>query len=55
VRVRSHAPASSGSAGTDCRSSTKLAISSTENRIPAMAAARGARSLEAVKPAVGGI
>ncbi len=39
--VSSHAPTSNGSDGMDRRSSQRLVISSSENRIPAMAAARG--------------
>lgn len=47
----SHAPASSGSDGTERRKSTKLVIGRSAKTIPAMAAARGARSCAAVKVA----
>jgi hypothetical protein len=41
--VVSHAPTSSGSAGVESRSSHRLEIKRIENRIPAIAAARGVR------------
>src|SRR5262249_26513716 len=41
--VLSHAPGSSGSAGTEMRKSQKATISSAEKRIPATAAAFGVR------------
>ena len=55
ARVRSQAPASSGLAGTENRRSTKLVISRTEKRMPAMAAARGALKCAEVKVSSVGI
>lgn len=54
--VCNQVPASSGSWGSDSRSNHTLAISSNEKRMPAMAAARGARrNCAAVVAESGGI
>jgi hypothetical protein len=50
--VLSHAPGSNGSAGTEIRSSTNAIASSTENRIPATAAAFGVRRVAVVSVSV---
>jgi hypothetical protein len=42
----SQSPASCGLAGTEIRTSTKLVMSNTENKIPAIAAARGVVNLD---------
>ena len=49
--VFSQVPASSGSARTESRNNKRTAISRTENRIPAMAAERGAVKRARIKSA----
>lgn len=49
-RVLSHAPPSSGSAGTESRTSTRLVMSRTEKTMPAIAAARAVFRRARVKP-----
>ena len=52
--VRNHAPISSGSDGTERRSSQRLLISSIENTTSAIAAARGVRRLARINGSLAG-